>query len=369
MYKRGMTKVIVFLLVLCLALISACQSKAKQEKNQEPEVPALEETPSEEKSDEKSENSEVSEVPETPVESQESEVSQVLADSAVSEINEEPTEFDKFRLENEKKNLEEINRLTNLLNDKSSDYERLLRDKTYSVQLEEAAELELKNQGYEEVEVLISENFVNIAVDFDASPAQAGAMMSAVSSMENNIRALFPARMKVVRFEPGIEINPMVTLDDIFTQDGKYAGIIKDDVGIAYCLDALKTAKFYKDENKINYGVYNFEIYLQDLPEGVYWNGRLIIKDKYGDEMYSAPFKTFQAKEGTIRFEIDTVNPSNIDEVDSIGLGMYLFTAGKGDSSMAVVANNTPDKVTALSLLTSESELLDIDLSHIFGWK
>ena len=101
----------------------------------------------------------------------------------------------------------------------------------------------------------------------------------------------------------------------------------------------------------------------------MYWNGRLIIKDKYGDEMYSAPFKTFQAKEGTIRFEIDTVNPSNIDEVDSIGLGMYLFTAGKGDSSMAVVANNTPDKVTALSLLTSESELLDIDLSHIFGWK
>lgn len=153
-------------------------------------------------------------------------------------------------------------------------------------------------------------------------------------------------------------------LEDIFIQEGPNKGIVRRSVASQYDLQALKTVKFTKENDK-----YYFQITFPDLPEGVYWDARIIIKDAKGYDMYNSPWKMFTAKEGEIKIEIDKINNSNISQVDSIGLAVWVFTE-KGDMVTHILSNVNPNKVGEQSTqLTSDKKALDFDTTGIFNWK
>jgi hypothetical protein len=152
--------------------------------------------------------------------------------------------------------------------------------------------------------------------------------------------------------------------EDIYIKEGPYAGRVKTPVATEYDLHALKTARFTKEDGK-----YYFSITLPDLPDGLYWNVRLIIRDSDGNYMYSSSNKVFVGKEGEFQFEVAEINDSNINKVDSATIGVWVFT-DKGDMVMHTLTNKAPNKVHQQSTIsTSEKEWLDFDTTGIFNWK
>ena len=153
--------------------------------------------------------------------------------------------------------------------------------------------------------------------------------------------------------------------DDVKILTGENAGLMRLDVAKKYDLQALETARFYKENGKLY-----VSIDLPKLPDGFQWVYGIDAETKDGDCVFYTMNSDCTGKIGKQVIEVySKYDDKTVGDIAYATIDVKIINNENKSIVSHKLASNNPNKVLRQSSLnTSNSAWEDFDTSKIFGW-
>lgn len=160
--------------------------------------------------------------------------------------------------------------------------------------------------------------------------------------------------------------KPTETVDNsiVITDDIAFEGRMKTEIATKYDLQALETARFYKENGKLY-----VSIDLPQLPDGFWWGLDITSYDKDGNYVYYNTEKEIN-QVGKNTFEIASkYDDKSVSDITSTTLSVGIVNDNRKGMIMHRISTSTKNKVLNQSLVSSsDAEWVNFDTSKIFNW-
>lgn len=162
--------------------------------------------------------------------------------------------------------------------------------------------------------------------------------------------------------------KPNETVDNsIVIQDGAFAGRMNTKLATQYDLQALETARFYKENGKMY-----VSIDLPQLPEGFKWQWSVASYDKEGQYIFSTYTSDTEGKTGK---QIVEVYSEYVDEGRTVKdikvttLSVSVINENRKSMIMHKLSTDAKNQILSQSKVSSsDAEWVSFDTSKIFNW-
>lgn len=153
--------------------------------------------------------------------------------------------------------------------------------------------------------------------------------------------------------------------DDVKVLTGQNAGLMRLDVSTKYDLQALQSARFYKENGKLY-----VSIDLPQLPDGFQWVYSVDAYTKDGDYVFYTMNTECIGKVGKQVVEVySKYDDRTINDIDSATIGVMIVNSENKSIVQHDLSTKNPNQVLRQSsLMSSDASWENFDTSNIFGW-